>query len=335
MNNMTTAKKPSEAETDFVISRTLDAPRALVWKAWTDPEALAQWWGPKGSTIRVVKHDMRPGGIFHYAMGFPGREMWGRFTYREIVAPERLVFINSFSDPEGGITRAPYPQLGEHWPLEILNRLILTEENGKTTLTLRGAPINASEEGLKTYASMHASMRQGFAGTFEQLEAYLAKVANAATQNPMEREVTVTRVFSAPVETMWQAWTKAEQIAQWWGPEQFDNPHCEWDATPGGKILVHMRGPDGAVYPMTGTFREVERPRRLVFLAVAEDAGGKKLLQSLTSVTFEPQGDKTRITVHAKAHGLVPIAAQMLAGMEQGWSQSLDKLGRLSAHGSV
>ena len=112
-------------------------------------------------------------------------------------------------------------------------------------------------------------------------------------------------------------------------------PVCEWNATPGGKILVHMRGPDGTVYPMTGTFREVERPRRLVFLAVAEDAGGKQLLQSLTTVTFEPQGDKTKITVHAKAHGIAPVAAQMLAGMEQGWSQSLDKLGRLSTQGKV
>src|SRR5450631_3880460 len=93
MNHMATAKKPNEAETsDFVISRTFDAPRALVWKAWTDPEALAQWWGPKGATIRVVKLDMRPGGIFHYAMSFqPGHDMWGRFAYREIAPPERLV----------------------------------------------------------------------------------------------------------------------------------------------------------------------------------------------------------------------------------------------------
>jgi uncharacterized protein YndB with AHSA1/START domain len=341
MNRMATAKKPNEAETEeFVISRTFDAPRALVWQAWTDPEALAQWWGPKGSTIRVVKHDMRPGGVFHYAMAFPGREMWGRFAYREIVPPERLVFINSFSDPEGGITRPPYPQLGDHWPLEILNRLTLTEHDGKTTLTLRGAPINASEEGRKAYASMHGSMRQGFAGTFEQLDAYLAKARtsdmgktstakpNAPKQNDMEREVTLTRVFSAPVDVLWQAWTNAGEIAQWWGPEHFDNPVCNWDATPGGKILVHMRAPDGTVYPMTGTFREVERPRRLVFLAVAEDSDGERLLESLTTVSFEPQGDKTKVTVHAKAVGIAPIAAQMLAGMEQGWSQSLDKLAR-------
>jgi uncharacterized protein YndB with AHSA1/START domain len=169
----------SEVETkspDFVISRVFDAPRERVWKAWTDPQALAQWWGPKGSQIRVIKLDVQPGGIFHYAMAFqPGRDMFGRFIYREIAPPERLVFVNSFSDAEGGITRAPFPQLGNTWPLEVLNNLTFTEQDGKTTVTLRGGPINATEEERKTFASMFDSMRQGFGGTFDQLAAYLAK----------------------------------------------------------------------------------------------------------------------------------------------------------------
>ena len=176
------ARKPptsiatAQAVPEFVITRVLDAPRAFVWKAWTEPERLAQWWGPKGCTIRVVKLDVRPGGTFHYAMQFqPGHEMWGRFVYREIVAPERLVFINSFSDPNGGITRAPFSQLNNTWPLEVLNTLTLTEQGGKTTLTVRGGPINATEEERKTYAGMFDSMRQGFGGTFDKLVAYLAK----------------------------------------------------------------------------------------------------------------------------------------------------------------
>lgn len=175
---MTAATNPSPdaPERDFVITRTFDAPRALVWKAWTEPERLAQWWGPKGATIRVVKHDLRPGGIFHYAMQFkPGHDMWARFVYREIMPPERLVFINSFSDADGGITRAPFPQLGDTWPLEILNTLTLAEQDGKTALTLRGRPINATEEERKAYVGMFASMQQGFGGTFDKLAAYLAK----------------------------------------------------------------------------------------------------------------------------------------------------------------
>lgn len=161
---------------DLVISRTFDAPRDLVWKAWTEPERLAQWWGPKGCTIRVAKLDVRPGGMFHYAMQFkPGHDIWARFVYHEIERPERLVFVISFSDATGGITRAPFPQLGDSWPLEVLNTLTLTEQDGKTTLTLRGSPINATEEERKTFASMLGSVQQGWGGTLEKLEAYLAR----------------------------------------------------------------------------------------------------------------------------------------------------------------
>ena len=160
---------------EFTYTRTFDAPRERVWRAWTDAEALAQWWGPKGVTIRVLKLDLRPRGMFHYTMAFqPGHEMYGRFIYREIVAPERIAFVNSFSDAEGGITRAPFPQLGDRWPLEVLNNMTLTEKDGKTTLTLRGGPINATDEERETFVSMFDSMRQGFGGTLDQLAAYLA-----------------------------------------------------------------------------------------------------------------------------------------------------------------
>src|SRR2546423_7380640 len=102
---------------EFVFTRTLDAPRDLVWKAWTSAEALGQWWGPRGANIRVIKLDFRPGGMFHYAMAFqPGHDMYGRFVYREMVAPDRLGFVNSFSDADCGIPRAPFPQLKGKWP---------------------------------------------------------------------------------------------------------------------------------------------------------------------------------------------------------------------------
>ena len=160
---------------DFVCFRTFNAPRNLVWKAWTSAEALGQWWGPKGATVRVINFDLRPGGMFHYAFAFqPGHEMYGRFVYREIVAPERLVFVNSFSDPDGGITRAPFPQLKDKWPLEVLNVMRLTELAGETTLTLRASPLNASEDEYAMFAGNIDSMRQGYGGTFDKLAEYLA-----------------------------------------------------------------------------------------------------------------------------------------------------------------
>jgi uncharacterized protein YndB with AHSA1/START domain len=127
-------------------------------------------------------------------------------------------------------------------------------------------------------------------------------------------------------------WTEAKHMAQWWGPHGFTNPVCEIDARPGGAIRIHMRAPDGVVYPMTGTFREVVPPKRLVFMAVAEDHDGNPLLESLTTVMFEDEAGKTKVTVQAKAVGLAPVAAQMLAGMEAGWTQSLERLEALVAN---
>jgi len=99
-----------------------------------------------------------------------GMEMWGKFVYLEIVEPEKIVFINSFSDKDGNTTRAPFSAT---WPLEVMNVLTLTEDEGKTTLTLRGEPHNATEEERKTFEAGIEMINNGFAGTFAQLDNYL------------------------------------------------------------------------------------------------------------------------------------------------------------------
>lgn len=158
---------------EFVISRTFDAPRELVWKAFTDPERMKHWWGPKGFTVRLARMDLRPGGTFHYCLRSPaGHDMWGKFVYREIAAPERLVFVNSFSDEKGSVTRHP---MHLAWPLEILSTVTFAEHEGRTTLTIRSVPINATNEERKTFEDGRESMRQGWTGTLDQLAGYLAK----------------------------------------------------------------------------------------------------------------------------------------------------------------
>lgn len=157
----------------FVFTRTLDAPRDLVWKAWSEADRLAQWWGPKGCKLIVGSLDFRPGGIFHYGMQWQtGKTMWGRFVYREMMPPERLVFVNSFSDENQAITRAPFD---ENWPREVLNVVTFEDLGGKTKVTLRGGPIDPTDAERALFEGHFASMEQGFGGTFEQLAAYLAK----------------------------------------------------------------------------------------------------------------------------------------------------------------
>lgn len=160
------------ANNEFTISRTFDAPRDLVWKAFTDPERMKQWWGPKGVKVISSKMDLRPGGIYHYGMQTPdGHEIWGKFVYREIVPQERLVLVNSFSDKDGNLTRHP---MSPNWPLEMFSVFTFAEHQGKATVTIRWWPLNASEQERKTFAEARASMQQGWTGTLEQLAGYLA-----------------------------------------------------------------------------------------------------------------------------------------------------------------
>ena len=162
------------ANNKLLLTRTFDAPRNLVFQVWSELDHLKKWWGPEGFEWVYAKLDFRPGGMFHYSMRAPqGFEMWGKFVYHEIDAPERVVFVNSFCDAEGNIVRAPF---NPAFPLEIRNVLTFTEQEGKTTITMRGGPINATEEEQATFRDMKDSMNQGFNGTFNQLEAYLKSV---------------------------------------------------------------------------------------------------------------------------------------------------------------
>ena len=101
----------------LVITRTLNAPRDLVWDCYSKLEHLKKWWGPVGFEWIHGSLEFKPGGMFHYGMRGPnGVEMWGRFVYQAIAKPETIDFINSFSDPSGGIAKPPYPGM-ENFPL--------------------------------------------------------------------------------------------------------------------------------------------------------------------------------------------------------------------------
>jgi len=141
------------------------------------------------------------------------------------------------------------------------------------------------------------------------------------------------RVFDAPPEVVFQAWTDPKQMEQWWGPHRFTNPVCELDVRPGGAWRIVMRAPDGMEYISAGVYSEVVKPERLVFTNNAYDHEGKSLLEGVTSVTFAAQGAKTKLTLETRMLGKVSYAAQMLAGMDAGWNQSLDRLADLVAKG--
>jgi uncharacterized protein YndB with AHSA1/START domain len=152
------------------------------------------------------------------------------------------------------------------------------------------------------------------------------------------RELTITRVFDAPRDLVFKAWTDPKMVAQWFGPDGFTCPVCQWEARTGGEIHIVMRANDEIAKamgfrdaPMPGEFKQVDPPRRLVFANNAVDADDNVILNGLTTVTFEEQGGKTKMTFHTVASGTQPQVVFMLQGMEAGWTQSFGKLDTLFA----
>jgi len=165
----------SAQASDFTISRDFDVPREILWTCFTEPERMRHWLGPKGSKVIAANMDLRPGGSYHHGLQGPdGKTMWGKFLYREIVAPERLVFVNFFSDEKGGVTRHP---MAPNWPLEMLSTFTFDDLGpNKSRFTVRWSPHKATEEEREVFNSdaMRAGMTQGWSGTMDQLESYLA-----------------------------------------------------------------------------------------------------------------------------------------------------------------
>jgi uncharacterized protein YndB with AHSA1/START domain len=155
--------------------------------------------------------------------------------------------------------------------------------------------------------------------------------ATVDAKRPANRELVITRIFDAPRSLVFKMWTDPTHMAQWWGPRGFTNPVCDMDVRPGGAIRIVMRGPGGVDYPMTGVFHEIVAPERLVLTTAVDDADGNRVLEAHNTVTFAEHGGKTTLTVRARIVKATAAAAPMLAGMEAGWSQSLERLAALVA----
>lgn len=304
------AKTSQRSKThELLITRTFDAPQWLVWQAWTEPERLMQWCCPDGFTLLFCEGELQVGGSWRSAMRSPeGEKFVMSGTYREIAPCERLVFTHAWEEGNapGG---------------ETIATVHLAEHAGRTTMTFWQTGFDSVES--------RDGHEGGWSQAFDHLGQHLQKAIEATP-----RELTLTRIFDAPRELVWKAWTDPEHVAKWWGPHGFTAPLCRWDARPGNEILVHMHGPKGSPFdfdmPMGGAFQEVRAQEKLVFISNAmSDETGKPQLEVHNSVTFEDCNDKTKVTLHAVVLRSTPAVAGAIAGMEQGWSQSLEKLAAL------
>ena len=160
-------------DTDFFTSYEFNAPKELVFNAFSTAEAMNEWWGPVQTKNSVISLDFRSGGIFHFKMESTEATNYGRFVFGNIQPYDLLEFTNSFADEHANVVPAPF---GIPLPDRIFYRIIFTESNGKTTITMTGQPVEATQEQIEGFISINAGMQEGFGASFQQLADYLNKI---------------------------------------------------------------------------------------------------------------------------------------------------------------
>src|SRR5450432_127329 len=149
---------------------------------------------------------------------------------------------------------------------------------------------------------------------------------NESLANAEVQDLVITRVFDAPRNLVFKMCTDSRLIATWWGPKGFTNPVCRLDSKEAGAISIIMKGPDGTRYPVSGIFREIKEPERLVFITRKEDEKGNMQLEIENTVSFFEEGEKTRMLFKAVVLKTSPEGTEACKGMSMGWNQSLDRL---------
>ena len=436
---------------EFVITREFDAPRELVFAAWTEQRHLAQWWGPRGFTNPVCNVDVKPGGAIHIVMrGANGAEYPMSGEFREIVAPEKLVFTSGALDENGrmlfeflheatfvdrngktaftirsrvvkttagagkyiggfetGMTQSlqrlgeivlsnPQPLVVERsfdapiasvwqaltdktamkqWYFDLAefkpsvgfefqfdakdkgvtysHRCVVTEVipesklayswryegyEGNSLVTFELFPqgdqtrLKLTHTGLESFPKLASFMRGNFAFGWNHIVGTSLKTfvegARSEATSTADREIVISRTFDAPRELVWQAMTDPKHLVHWWGPRGFSTTIEVMDVRPGGEWKHTMCGPDGTKYTNYSIFKEVTKPRRIVYMLGGHREGGPEV-SAISTWTFDTVGDgKTKVTIHM----LFPTAADRDTvvreyGAIEGGKQTLERLG--------
>lgn len=310
---MATKSKSNEIR----ITRVYDAPVKAVWDAWTDPEQVAQWWGPRGFTLTTHSKDLRPGGSWVYTMHGPdGVDYPNKTIYYEVEKFSRLVYDHGGNDDRPPLFRVT---------------ITFAEAKGKTTMDMRMtlATPEAAEE-IKKFIK-----KAGGNSTWDRLAEYLEKEASG------KEKFVINRTFDAPLELMFEMWTNPEHFSQWLAPTGFNMSFIRADIKPGGSTFYFMSNDSGMKMYGRASYLEITRPNRLIytqqFCDENENISRHPMAPTwpetmLTVVTLSDEGNgQTRVTVTWEPYGKttpeeLETFIKARGGMTQGWTGSFDKL---------
>jgi uncharacterized protein YndB with AHSA1/START domain len=317
-------KHKSEPKSELRIKRAFKAKQSKVWKAWTEPADLKIWWGPKSFTTPSFETDLRVGGKYLYCMRSPdGKNFWGTGKYIELVPGSKLVYTDSFSDPQGNVVPAGQYGMSGPWPMELLVTVSFHERDDATELELvhQGMP-----EGMPSDMA-----KSGWNEAFDKLEEYLrtGKVSIPKTiliANPGVQEIIIRRSFDAPRDRVFRAYTDPELIPQWWGPAKYVTTIERQEPRRGGSWRFLQKDGEGNAFAFRGVYHEVKPPELIIQTFEFEPMAGHVELQT---ASFEDKGGRTLVVSKSVYLSVEDRDAELSAGMEAGMNEGFERLDAL------
>jgi uncharacterized protein YndB with AHSA1/START domain len=298
------------------ITRIYDAPVEVVWDAWTDPDQVAQWWGPRGFTLTTHSKDLRPGGSWSYTMHGPdGVDYPNKTLYLEVEEHARLVYDHGGNDDRPPLFRVT---------------VLFSDVDGKTRMDMTMAlPTPEAAEETRKFIK-----KAGGDSTWDRLAEYLEKESSGKEQ------FVINRSFDAPRELMFEMWTDPKHFVQWLPPTGFDMQFLRADIREGGSGFYVMSNKDDVRMYGRIAYRQIRKPDRIVYTQQFCDENEKVSRHPmapvwpetmLSTVQLSEEGpDRTRVTVTWEPEGAtreeLDVFVKMKGSMTQGWTGSFDKL---------
>lgn len=295
-------------ETDLTFTRTIPAPRDLVWACWTDPKLLPRWFMPEPHTVEEVEIDLRPGGIFRTRMNVDGTIMDTPGVFLEVDATRRLVFTDAYA-PGWVMNPTPF--------MTAILRFSDADGGGTTYDVLVRHADKAARDN-------HEKM--GFFDGWGTVADQLGTAAAALSGPEPEREILLTRRIAVPPAVAWKAWTDPALLPKWWGPDGY---HCETesiDLRAGGHWRFTMVG-EGQRFPNLHEFGEMEEATRLTYRLSGFD---DMRHHADVTVDFSEEAGGTRVTMKMTLADMKAADAMQFGALEKGYETlaSLEQVAR-------